>query len=338
MVHELEPKTKRILSDILVATRSVREGVDALKYRASHVDQLDSLDQLEGVGYLRRENDKYWVSLTALPQLDDEKANHLLKLSEQVFASLKTYYQENQRDQIKLTDLAKRVGLDLGDVQECLSYMVEGSWWGSRTTDFFSTEDPHIKPSEAILRYSNFYDVINQLREWQHYRIQDRARFYEMQSDNSSERETSPSLSDFFVQTSKRQKPSWFHELSSDFQALLEEVYLALSQRMRALASMGLRTVIDMTCNDLVGDIGGLSQKLAALERKDYVNSNERAILEIAVDVGSASAHRGHTPKKEDLNTLLDIVEHLLKGVYVLRPASEKLKQSTPPRKRERRK
>ena len=99
---------------------------------------------------------------------------------------------------------------------------------------------------------------------------------------------------------------------------------------------MGLGTVIDMVCNKLVGDLGRFDEKLEALFSKGFINNNEREILVIAIDAGSASAHRGHTPNKEDLNTLLDIVEHLLKGVYVLRPASEKLKQSTPPRKRER--
>ena len=334
MFHELEPHTKRILSDILVATESVREGLDALKYRADHFDQSDILDQLQGVGYLRRENDKYWVSLTALPQLEDDKAKHLLKYSDKIFAEIKTYYRENQRDQIKLTDLAKRVGLDLADVKECLSYMVEGSWWGGRTTDFFSAEDSFIKPSEAILRYQNFHNVINQLREWQHYRIQDRDHFYGMRSSTSPSQEASSPLSAFFEQKPRREKPFWFPKLPSEFRALLAEVYDALLHDMRALSSMGLRTVIDMACNDRVGDTGGLAKKLTALEKNGYINSNEKAILEIAVDVGNASAHRGHNPTTEDLNTLLDIVEHLLQGIYVLPDAAERLKQKTPSRKR----
>lgn len=320
MFHELDQHTKRILSAILVATESVRDGLDALKYRAEHFDQSDILDQLQGVGYLRRENDKYWVSLTALPQLDDDKAKQLLKYCDNIFAEIKTYYRENQRDQLKLTDLAKRAVLDLVDVQECLSYMVEGSWWGGHT-DFFSTDDPYIKPSEAILKYSNFHDVINQLREWQHYRIEDRDRFITMQPNirgDSSEEKT------------RRERPDWFQKLPSKFQTLLGEVYQ--SQEMQALSSMGLRTVIDMACNDLVGDIGGLSQKLTALKEKGHINSNERAVLEIAVNVGNASAHRGHNPTAEDLNTLLDIVEHLLQGIYVLRDAAEQLRKKTPPR------
>ena len=135
-----------------------------------------------------------------------------------------------------------------------------------------------------------------------------------------------------FEVSGNREKPSWYGKLPLEFRALLDEVYLALSFDMLALPSMGLRAVIDMLCNNLVGDMGGFSKKLKVLEEKGHINANEKAILGIAVDVGSASAHRGHSPSKDDLNILLDIVEHLLKGVYVLHPASERLKQSTPPR------
>lgn len=131
----------------------------------------------------------------------------------------------------------------------------------------------------------------------------------------------------------QRGKPTWYDEVPPKFRDLLDEVYGALSANMRALPSMGLRAVIDTLCVDLVGDIGGFGEKLKRLQDKGHIGDRERAILEIAVDVGSASAHRGHNPSKEDLNILLDIVEHLLRGIYVLHPASEKLKAATPPRK-----
>lgn len=330
-MYTLESKSQQVLSDIFTETTTARDGVDALKYRANHADQLDLLNQLEQDGYLRREQDKYWVSLTALPQLDLERAARLLEHAEEVFACLKAYYKENQRDQMKLTELAQRVGLELDEIKECLSYMIEGSWWGSRTTDFYSGDDPHIKPSEAILRYSRFRDVLDQLRQWQDYRIQARAsppvRITKVLSQKRSCR-----LPTFLEQSREREKPLWYGTLSSDLQSILDEVYLALSLRLRALTAMGLRTVIDMVCDDHVGDKGGFSQKLDALENKGCINANEKAILEIAIDVGSASAHRGHNPSLEDLNTLIDIVEHLLHGVYVLRPASARLKEATPPR------
>jgi len=329
MFHELDSNLKDILSDILETTTSVRDGVDALHYRAIHDKQINLLDQLDQDGYLRRQNDKYWVSLTALVQLDDQKSRELLECAELVFTVLKTYYKENQRDHMKVVDLAKRTGRDSDKIKECLSYMVEGSWWGSHTTDFFASNDPQIKPAESILKFGAFRDVINQQREWQANRIGDRqdlslGLFFSEASPNSSGKSPSKVVS--------REKPSWFDKLPGEFSTLLDQVYLALGVEMSALPSMGMRAVIEMLCNHLVGDKGGFSQKLKLLEEEGHVNSTERDILQIAVDVGSASAHRGHNPSKDDLNTLLDIVEHLLKGVYVLRPASERLKQSTPPR------
>ncbi len=330
-MHRLNNEELKVIEDIFNLTREMHDGIDTLKYRANNEKQLNRLDQLERDGYLRKENEKYWISLTALVQLDDKKAELIIKNAETIFKALKAYYKENQREQLKLIDLAERVGISIEEVKESLSYMVEGSWWGSHS-DFYSSQDAYIKPSESILRYEKFRDVINQLQDWQTQRIQDRGRQLDAArhsfwtgKEALSVRQSEP--------TAEREKPVWFDKLSQDIQVLLNEVYRALSLDMQALPSMGLRTVIDMVCNELVGDIGSFKDKLDALEKRSFINGNEKAILAIAIDVGSATAHRGHNPSKKDLNTLLDIVEHLLKSIYVLRPASERLKESTPPRK-----
>ena len=150
-MYNLDSQSIDILADIINKTESIRDGVDALAYRASHDYQLDVLDKLEADGYLRRENDKYWISLTALPLIKDKKVEELLDNFDKIFLYLKRYYKENQRDHISLHDLATRVALPVEIVKECLSYMVEGSWWGGRSTDFYSGDNPHIKPSESIL-------------------------------------------------------------------------------------------------------------------------------------------------------------------------------------------
>lgn len=332
-MHRLDDEELRIVRNIFNITTILRDGVNALKYRADNEAQLDLLDKLEREGYLRKESDKYWISLTALVQLHDEKTEPIINNAETIFKALKNYYKENQQEQLSLDSLAKRAGLTIEEVKSSLSYMVEGSWWGSRTGDFFSSQDAYIKPSESILRYAKFSDVINQLQGWQEQRIQDRSSKQGTEWYNFLTRKETVRTPLTGEPTSAREKPLWFNKLSPDIQVLLNEVYLGLSLDMQALPSMGLRTVIDMVCNDLVDDIGTFKDKLDALEKASFINGNEKAILAIAIDVGSASAHRGHNPSKEDLNTLLDIVEHLIKGIYVLRPASERLKASTPPRK-----
>ena len=126
--------------------------------------------------------------------------------------------------------------------------------------------------------------------------------------------------------------PSWHKNLNKTIQSLMEEVYYGLQKEMKALPSMGLRTVIDVVCNDLVGDIGGFSQKLDQLEKEKHITPKNKEILENVLEVGHASAHRGYFPELEDLRSVLDIVIHLLQEVYVLGTESKRLKEMTPKR------
>lgn len=337
LIQLLDDESLSILKDIFCLAREGDASVDASNYRAQHEDSLEALNRLESYGLLRKENDRYRVSLVGLPLLGHQEADSLLAIFEQLFAALRQFYKSNQRDQLSLVDLAGVVNVPLHEVRKCLSYMVEGSWWGGRSNDFYASAEAYIKPSEAILGYKTFHNVILQMQEWVCQRISDRMS-YERNPVFSQELFLPKDHRGGVAEKLIRQKPDWYEKLDAEYQSLLNEIYMALAIDIQSLAAMGLRTVIDMVCNKLVGDLGPFDKKLEALLGKGFINNNEREILVIAIDAGSASAHRGHTPKKEDLNTLLDIVEHLLKGVYVLRPASEKLKQSTPPRKHEREK
>lgn len=324
----LDDKAKIILKDIFNLTRQTNTGVDALSYRANNEEKIDLIDDLERDGFLRKENDKYWLSLVGISLLNDEETIGILSKCEKIFQVLRKHYKAHPHNQLKLIDLSKSVEMPIDEIRECLSYMVEGFWWGSRS-DFYASEEAHIKPSEAILGYKSFHNVIEQLQQLANQRISDRKNWGKTTARNS--------VSSFFKGKQNmirvaRQKPDWYEQLDSEYQSLLDEIYLALASEMRALPAMGLRTVIDMICNKLVGDIGGFDKKFEELRNKNYINSREKELLAIAIDAGHASAHRGYTPNKEDLNTLLDIVEHVLKGIYVLPPASQRLKETTPKR------
>ena len=100
---------------------------------------------------------------------------------------------------------------------------------------------------------------------------------------------------------------------------------------------MGLRSVVDMICNDRVGDIGGFKEKLESLEGKGLISKKKHEMIEVVLEVGHASMHRGYFPLLEDLRTILSIVDHLLEDIYVLDKTSEFLKASTPRRSAKRR-
>jgi hypothetical protein len=79
------------------------------------------------------------------------------------------------------------------------------------------------------------------------------------------------------------------------------------------------------------GDQGDFGAGLRALERRGLIGTRQREVLKAALDVGHAAAHRGHRPTREDVDTVIDIVEHLLQA-ELLGPAAADLRTRTPPR------
>jgi hypothetical protein len=116
---------------------------------------------------------------------------------------------------------------------------------------------------------------------------------------------------------------------------LLEEVYEAMDADLRSIAAMGTRAVLDKTF-DLAGadPRDGFAQKLATLETRGVIASEERKLLETITDAGSAAAHRGWKPEPEEVESILQTTEGLLQRVALLGPAAKKLKKRVPSRRK----
>lgn len=138
--------------------------------------------------------------------------------------------------------------------------------------------------------------------------------------------------SEYFPARVSRDRPVWVDNLPDGITQVLDEVYAALHANTRRLAMMGARCLIDMVMLDTVLDIGGFSEKLAAMEEDGLIGSRNREYLEAALDAGNAVIHRGHHPDVSEVGIVMDIVESLLQTVYVLGQAGDELKQMTPPR------
>ncbi|UCA46163.1 DUF4145 domain-containing protein [Pseudochrobactrum sp. XF203] len=147
----------------------------------------------------------------------------------------------------------------------------------------------------------------------------------------------------------KRDRPSWLeglhksikHNKSHDFQSCLLQVYEALDHDLNILAGIGTRTVFDIA-TEILGIDSELPfiEKLNEMVAKNLITSSQKDHLEVVIDAGGASAHRGWLPHVEDLNTLMDILESFIHDSFVL-PAKKKatdesvakVKGKVPPRK-----
>ncbi|WP_395449049.1 DUF4145 domain-containing protein [Aminobacter sp. UC22_36] len=147
---------------------------------------------------------------------------------------------------------------------------------------------------------------------------------------------------------SKRERPEW---LSSggitidtkgidDLDAALLELYGALDHDLDRLAAIGIRTCFDIAAEVLGIDANRpFQKKLGEMVDKKLIKDSEREHLDVLVDAGSASAHRGWKPSTEDLNVLMDTLEGFIYDSFVVpsrkKAAAEKIakvKRKVPPR------
>ena len=120
---------------------------------------------------------------------------------------------------------------------------------------------------------------------------------------------------------------------NNDLRRVLDEVYEALDHGLTVLAAIGTRTLLDMVMLLRVGDVdGGFSGKLEAMASEGRIGGEEKETFRVMVDVGSAAAHRGFTPRKQTLDKVLTATESLLHRELILPDDVEAVRKATPVR------
>lgn len=154
---------------------------------------------------------------------------------------------------------------------------------------------------------------------------------------------------DYFPPTVTRQRPSWrrnlfpFHMVvANEFNPLFDEIYSAHAAGSYRLAVMGIRALTEKIMVEQVGKLGTFAQTVDAFFQKGFVAAVQQDLFRsVLVEAGHAAMHRGFQPQKDDVETLLDIVESLIDTIYFqpMRAGAveEKLPPDTRPVKRPRR-
>ena len=156
-----------LLEKILSGSGLHPASEDALQFRASNEDALDDLDELEQLGILKRANNKYSLSILGLVDLRAKNvdADSLLHLSAHLFDVLRRLYKRTPGQNIGIDELAKAAEFPKGRVQRGLSYLIQAPIWTTHAG--MPDSIAAITPSENILRYKDFEEVIRALRDQQ---------------------------------------------------------------------------------------------------------------------------------------------------------------------------
>ncbi len=150
----------------------------------------------------------------------------------------------------------------------------------------------------------------------------------------------------YWPAVASRKYPEWFDsrripvEDPSELEAALVEVYGALNNELRMLAAIGMRTVFDVASKMLDIDSSlNFKEKIDELVEKKHIGPSDRARIEAFIDAGSASAHRGWRPRLDELNAMMEILEHFIYHAFVepsdrrkLNDVAQNIKSLVPPR------
>ena len=315
---------KNLLLDLFREATPPRFAVDRRSFRVRHEEHIGVLDEMARSDDIRDNQGWYAPALLALSELTtDPEVRRLLDDCDLVLRVLRDRYRANQADMVEAEELARQAGINRGRFDRALTYLNESVslLGGSRGSE---DEGPWqmVLPGEKVLGLKGVQDVLAELR---HYRSQ-RASWTDLPLESAVAAPSSPA----HAVLEERQ---WLQHLPDNVRALLTETYAAQRIGLRALVVMGVRAAIDMTCNHLVGDVGGFDKKLYALRDASLITDAQLHALSAVVQVGHASAHRGHVPDVGDVGDVLDILERMLKAHYLDPRTAERLRQATPTRR-----
>lgn len=207
-----------------------------------------------------------------------------------------------------------------------------GGWWSGLSNDFPLEPDSTVVVNEQVLKYDSIGELISRVYEWNYVNPKERAETWWHQ-----EREEGSKRSDgFFTADDFAEYPAWFSELDDLKKAFIGEIDVAIRNAQLALPTIGLRTLLERVMVEHIGEDGGFAEKLKRFEENGYVTALHADSLRKVLDIGHASAHRAYFPNEEDVRTCVEVVKHLMHGLYALHPKVQEMSQNTPtdPRKK----
>lgn len=110
----------------------------------------------------------------------------------------------------------------------------------------------------------------------------------------------------------------YIYEIPEIIQAIYRETLSAVQYNLATLAGIGIRAVIEATCQDLKAKKRNLEDKINELVGLSMLTSAGAEILHGIRLLGNDAAHRMKPPETRQITAALKVIDHLLLGVYVL--------------------
>ncbi|HET6407816.1 MAG TPA: DUF4145 domain-containing protein [Chthoniobacteraceae bacterium] len=118
----------------------------------------------------------------------------------------------------------------------------------------------------------------------------------------------------------------------NELNPLFDEIYSAHAAGAFALATMGIRALTEKIMVEQVGDKGTFAKTIEAFFAKGFIAPiQQEHFRSVLVEAGHAAMHRSFRPAREDVETLLDLVEGLVDAIYYQPLRASAVGQKLPP-------
>jgi hypothetical protein len=109
-------------------------------------------------------------------------------------------------------------------------------------------------------------------------------------------------------------------------QDVYKEMESALKTDLYLLAGIGLRTIVEAICIDQKVTGRNLQTKISILKELGHVSDKALPFIDRLREIGNISAHQIQTIDTDSLKHAVEIINHLLKSVYILPQINKKIK------------
>lgn len=162
----MDQVSKSLLEELARASLPNLNGIHAAKFRAKHREHFDELNRLQWDGYIGRTGDEYRLTLLGLSEILSSVAELQLlsQRSERLFAVLRQHYEAQYGESISLDELSRAAKLTREEVNNTLAFMVQAPIFRGRSSDLYASENAYVAPSEEVLSYQSFSQVLEKMR------------------------------------------------------------------------------------------------------------------------------------------------------------------------------
>lgn len=116
------------------------------------------------------------------------------------------------------------------------------------------------------------------------------------------------------------------YSLPDKIRAIYKETHAALCTKLKILAGVGIRALVEAVCSEEKAKGRTLEKKIDDLVKKEVLTKKNAEVLHRTRLLGNKAAHETKAPLDSELDVAFDIVENLLETVYIIPKKAERLK------------